>query len=611
MCGIAGFFFRDPAGPGRDHRQALGAMQDALHHRGPDDCGTYVAPDDRCGLTAARLAILDLSAAGHQPMRSDDGRYVIVFNGEIYNFRALRADLEAQGETFRSGSDTEVILRLYQREGRAGVRRLRGMYAFAIYDERTGEGFLARDPLGIKPLYVFQDAARGELVFASELRTLLRPGWVPRKIDPQGLYGYFATGTVPEPRTMIENVRCWPAGHSLRWRDGKIEADKFWTWEFPPEGVVDEETTAATVREALLDSVGCHFESDVPVSIFLSGGIDSTVLLALARARGHKHLHTYSIGFDHSLLDESAIARRTAEHFGVEHSEWRLDAELGRKLFQEFLTALDQPSVDGFNTYVVSRFAHAHGRKVVLSGLGGDELFGGYPSFQRIPQMVALGRRLRWLGPVKTAGARWLDRHGRTPTWQRLGAYLDGPPTLPRAYEAFRGIFTAREAARLAGYYLDLPSDAFRAEAEPPDPRRFPTTTDAVSVMETERYMRNQLLRDSDVMSMANSLELRVPFVDQRLVETISRIPARWRLAQGKKILGAAVPEIPEWVMQQPKRGFTFPFKDWAAGPWMDLLARTDKASGVQPQTWYQKWSVVVFEHWWKQVQGMGSTPRG
>ncbi len=604
MCGIAGFFFRDPPGPERDCCRALSAMRASLHHRGPDDSGLYVAPDDRCGLTAARLAILDLSAAGHQPMRSGDGRHVIVFNGEIYNFRTLRAELEAKGETFQSGSDTEVVLRLYQREGREGVRRLRGMFAFAILDESTGEGFLARDPLGIKPLYVYHDASRGELVFASELRTLLRSGWVPRRIDPQGLYGYFATGSVPEPRTMIENVRCWPAGHSLSWKEGKIETDRFWTWEFPPEDVADEKATVATVREALLDSVDCHFESDVPVSIFLSGGIDSTVLLALARARGHRHLHTYSIGFDDSHLDESVPARRTAEHFGAEHAEWRLDAGTGRELFHEFLPALDQPSVDGFNTYVVSRFAHERGEKVVLSGLGGDELFGGYPSFQRIPQMLAWGRRLRWLGPVRTAFARWMDRHGSTSARQRLGAYLEGPPTLQRAYGGFRGIFTPREAARLAAQYSGLPPESFREEAEMPDARHFPTVMDAVSVLETERYMRNQLLRDSDVMSMANSLELRVPFVDQRLVETVSRIPARWRLAAGKKILRAAVPEIPEWVTQQPKRGFTFPFEVWATGPWTDLLQRMDKIDGVQPRTWYQKWSVVVFEHWWKQVLG-------
>lgn len=564
----------------------------------------HMAADGRGGLAAARLAILDLSAAGHQPMRSDDGRYVIVFNGEIYNFRAVRDELEAKGEKFESGSDTEVILRLYQREGREGVRRLRGMFAFAILDERTGEGFLARDPLGIKPLYVHHDAGKGELTFASELRTLLRSGWVPRKIDPQGLYGYFSTGSVPEPRTMIENVVCLPAGHALSWKDGKIETHSFWTWEFSPESLTDERGAIALVREALLDSVNCHFESDVPVSIFLSGGIDSTALLALARASGHEDLHTYSIGFDNARLDESEPARRTAAHFGAKHAEWRLDAGIGRELFHDFLTALDQPSVDGFNTYVVSRFAHEHGEKVVLSGLGGDELFGGYPSFQRIPQMVAWGRRLRWLGPVKSAVARWLDRHGGTAARQRLGAYLDGPPTLQRAYGGFRGIFTSREAARLAARYSDLPPGSFHEAADAQDDRHFPTITDAISVLEVEHYMRNQLLRDSDVMSMANSLELRVPFVDRRLVETISRIPAHWRLAEGKKILCTAVPEIPEWVTQQPKRGFTFPFKDWATGPWTDLLQQGQKSDGVRSRTWYQKWSVVVFEHWWKQVQG-------
>ena len=598
MCGIAGFLFR--SNPPPDRQKVIAALECSLQHRGPDDRGTYLSPDGRCGLTNTRLAILDLSAAGHQPMRSADGRRVIVFNGEIYNFLELRKELVASGVALQSHSDTEVVLALYERHGPACVERLRGMFAFAVWDEQEGSCFLARDPLGIKPLYYHHDETSGGLLFASEIRSLLATGLVPKRLEPQGLYGYFRSGSVPEPLTMIAGVRCLEAGTRMHWQAGRIARDRFWSLRFGAEPSGSDADAAATVRAALAGSVEHHFVSDVKVGLFLSGGIDSTAILALARAGGRENIRTFSIGFDDDMAaDESGVARRTAEHFGAQHAEWRLDRASGRALFDEFLPHIDQPSVDGFNTYAVSRFTREQGIKVALSGLGGDEIFGGYPSFQQLPRMVALSRAL---GPLRGWGGGLLGRFARNAPFKRLGDFLRQSPTLPNAYTAYRAIHTDAEARALVARFtgaadlkLDTPDDATASD--------YLTATDEISALEFQRYMSNQLLRDSDVMSMANSLELRVPFVDRQLVETVARIPAVQRLQTGKALLLRAVPEVPEWVTNRPKRGFLFPFETWMAGDWGEQpeKAADSAASGPAGRTWYQKWSVFVFAHWWRQ----------
>ena len=582
----------------------LQGFEEALRHRGPDFQGSVQAGDGCVGLTAARLAILDLSPCGRQPMRSADGRHVIVFNGEIYNFQELRDELSAAGVRFQSYGDTEVVLELYRREGAQCVRRLRGMFAFAIWSEEERTCFLARDPLGIKPLYYHYRPENGLLLFASEIRTLLSAGLVAKEINPRALRGYFQSGSVPEPDTLIEGVHCLEAGSWMRWERGRIERQTFWQLGFgtagDPAAFPPSADAVAETRAALLDSVAKHFVSDVPVGLFLSGGIDSTAVLALAKVNGQDDLRTFSVGFDDHDFDESAVARRSAEHFGARHEILRLDAVDGRGLFDQFMRSLDQPSVDGFNTFTVSRFAHEAGLKVVLSGLGGDELFGGYPSFAQVPRLLRGSRRLGWLGPLRCVGGRWLARAAPKPTWRRLGDFLSQPTDLLHAYRTYRGIFTTLEANALtAAATNDSPmpdSAASRPEAD-----IYPTPADAISALEITGYMRNQLLRDSDVMSMANSLELRVPFVDRALFERVTRIPAGRRLRTGKRLLVEAVPEIPAWVTQAPKRGFRFPFEQWLTDDWMPsgaLLAR----SGVRVRSWYQRWAVFVFEDWWRRI---------
>jgi asparagine synthase (glutamine-hydrolysing) len=595
MCGIAGILSNDY--PQEKLEILLQRMQSRLQHRGPDDRGMYISTDCKAALAHSRLSILDLSPAGHQPMSIADGRYWITFNGEIYNFRELRHTLESQGEQFYSQTDTEVILRLYQRLGADCVHQLRGMFAFAIWDDLEKTCFLARDPLGIKPLYYWQTGST--LVFASELRAILATGLPAMTLSMEGLYGYLVSGSVPEPHTLIEGIHCLAAGHWLRWQCGTISQNQYWQIDFTPEAI-DRPEAAQKVRHALVDSIKHHFVSDVSVGIFLSGGIDSSAVVALASQTQTNQLRTYSIAFEEPEWNEGEIASKVAQQFGTHHTEYKITASLGRELFPQFLTAIDQPSIDGFNTFCVSQVAHKDGTKVVLSGLGGDELFAGYKSFQKVPQMVRCSQRLQALHPIRTGMGMALERWGNTPQVKRLGDFLQQTPNSATAYRSFRGIFSHREACAIAKQYL--PDRALPARNRDNSSPNLPSLEDKVSLLELSGYMRNQLLRDSDVMSMAWGLELRVPLVDRVLLETISSIPSTLRLAPGKQLLIQAVPELPTWVVNRPKRGFLFPFEQWMAGEWRDHFRELDNHKNVSVKPWYRRWSLALLQYWWEEV---------
>jgi len=581
--------------------QRLLMMQSALLHRGPDDRGVFQSAQPNggawggvsCGLVHTRLSILDLSPAGHQPMTFSSGGLSIVFNGEIYNFKELKAQLTSMGETgFVSNSDTEILLRLFKQFGPACLEKLRGMFAFAIWDDKGKTLFLARDPLGIKPLYYsFQD---GRLVFASELRAIMASGLVQPEPDPTAIYHYFRTGTVAEPATLLRGVRMLEAGHWLCWKEEKIDVRNFWQLKFSNDDDFNGDAVQL-VRSALLDSVNSHFVSDVPVGIFLSGGIDSTALVALAKCNGHEKLESFTIGFNESNFDETDLAARTAKHFGTSHHSLKVDAATGRDLFQRYLRIVDQPSNDGLNTFSISEFARQNNLRVVLSGLGGDELFGGYPSFRRIPQMVKTARSCSFLKPIlaRVLGAAGGLSHNLQA--QRLAEFLKSRSGPEEAYAAVRGVFTHVESKFLVRsiFAQELP------EIIPSPVRGFSAMhlLDEVSGFEITRYMRNQVLRDSDVMSMACGLELRVPFIDRVLLETIARIPAQLRLRPGKLMLLEAVPEIPEWISSRPKRGFSFPFQQWLGHEWKTTFEKSTKDTGLYLGSWYRTWALFMLQH--------------
>ncbi|MGA3006426.1 MAG: asparagine synthase (glutamine-hydrolyzing), partial [Opitutaceae bacterium] len=400
MCGIAGFVSATDAPAERE--ATVMRMCAALWHRGPDDGGSVTQGEATLGMR--RLAIFD-PTNGHQPMSTDDGRFHLVFNGAIYNHREIRAELESAGYRFKTHCDTEVLLAAYAHWGEACLVRLRGMFAFAVWDTPAQSLFLARDAFGIKPLYVCHAGPR--LLFASELNALLTSGAVPAEIDPQAVSDYLAWFAVPAPRTIWRDIFSLRPGECMTLRGGRIYIRPWWTFQKISDKIKPCATRDDFVRELrahLEDTIRAHLLADVPVGAFLSGGLDSSVIVGLMQHAGAERLKTFSIGFDESEYSEAAPAARAARHFGAEHHPSVLTGTQVAADLEKFVGSLDQPTGDGLNTYYVSRAAHAGGVVAALSGLGGDELFGGYPSFSDLPRL-----------------ARWL------PLWQSLPAFLRQP----------------------------------------------------------------------------------------------------------------------------------------------------------------------------------------
>ena len=586
MCGIAGILSFE-----NQHSEYAGkvtAMQAALLHRGPDDTGLFHSTSTPTVLAHTRLAIIALGPDGHQPMSIDSSRYWITYNGEIYNHAELRSWLRGQGLDCATTSDTEIILQLYALEGADCVKRLQGMFAFVIWDEQTQTGFAARDPMGIKPLY-YQDL-NGEFIFASELRALLRAELSEPSLNKQSAFEYFRSGSVAEPNTLIEGMRMLEAGTCLKISNSGIEKHTYWQASFPTAGnsQMDRKAAVAITRQAIIDSIERHLVSDVPVGLFLSGGIDSTVILALASQISDKPIETFSIAFEDPLLNEGDLARRVAEKFGAEHTELRMSAESARPLFQSFLNDMDQPTIDGFNTYCVAKLAHDNGIKVSLSGLGADELFGGYKSFQVIPKMARVSSIFAVMAPLLALIEKKFTSVLQ-PKHKRLLDMFEKPGSLLLAQRSLRGIFSKSEANSLAKTLTT------KGKTEPVLEI---SQADQISKIELETYLRNQLLRDSDVMSMAWGLELRVPFIDSVFIDTILKIPSAHRISEGKQLLIDAVPEVPEWIYNRPKQGFAFPFDAWFKEDWNSIPLKTKTPTWLPLTPWYRRWSLTVIEHW-------------
>lgn len=585
MCGIAGLLSTKP---NIELAAPLAAMQKVIEHRGPDGHGDFFCSSKHAALAHTRLAIIDLSKSASQPMGTPDGRYTITYNGEIYNYQKLRARLESEGETFQSNSDTEVILKMYASKGAQCVHFLRGMFAFVIWDSKEKTAFAARDPLGIKPFYYLRDS--DHFAFASELRAVIASGLSTQKLSSRGLTGYLMRGTVQEPDTLISDIKMLSAGSHLTWRKGKVKIQRYWGIKYKTQYVNRKQAIEMT-RTALEDSVRAHFVSDVPVGIFLSGGIDSTALLALAKKVTKKPINTYSIAFGNPEWNEGDIAEKTAKHFGANHTEFLMSPTEAQPLFFEFLDAVDQPTIDGFNTYCVAKMASQAGEKVVLSGLGADELFAGYKSFEVIPEMLEKSEKLSILSPLLGSTSRFLTMI--LPTKQRR--FIDAlstPRSVAAAHRSLRGIFSCDEALALTQSITGKPASL--PKLKEPSAEELP---DQISQLEMTSYMRNQLLRDSDVASMAWGLELRVPFVDKVLVDRISTIPSDLRLQQGKTLLIDAVPELPEWVLERPKQGFRFPFDEWFSEEWADM-STLPTPQWIPQKPWYRRWALAVLSDW-------------
>jgi asparagine synthase (glutamine-hydrolysing) len=516
-----------------------------------------------------RLAIFDPNN-GHQPMTTPDGRHTIVFNGAIYNFHSLQTELESHSWIFRTRCDTEVLLAALAQWGEAALNRIRGMYAFALWDSAEETLLVARDPFGIKPLYYTQEG--GRLLFASEIGALLASGCIPGEIDPLSVADYLAWLSVPAPRTIFRGVQCLPPGFSMRFCRGKLDVKASWSFS----AIASDSAVCSTredfvrgLRVRLDDSIRAHVLADVPVGIFLSGGLDSAIVAGLMSKASGDALKTFSIGFEEDGFSEADEAEATARHFGaVHHTRIVTGDEVARDI-DRFIDACDQPTGDGVNTYYASQTAQQGGVKVALSGLGGDELFGGYPSFRSLP---ALARRLpmwrRVPGPLRSLVTECL-RHGGVRS-RKLSDILANARDVHELGALNRRVFS--ESSRLSVLAADVVDNL--VSTSPFHPRLDSIRADVgigdlfsvVSAWELRTYMADVLLRDSDVMSMQHSIELRVPFVDRPLIEWLWRQPSRFkgdRRHPKSALVEATVDILPPGLMNRKKRGFTLPFPIW------------------------------------------------
>jgi asparagine synthase (glutamine-hydrolysing) len=608
MCGINGIFAYHYAANTID-RAELMHTRDHMAARGPDGLGAWVAADGRIGLGHRRLAIIDLSDAASQPMVSADGRLIVTFNGEICNHLELRRRLEAKGHIFRSQSDTEVLLHLYARDGEAMVQDLRGMFAFAIWDAERRKLLLARDPYGIKPLYYSDDG--WTFRFASQVKALLAGGAIAGDRDPAGQVGFYLFGSVPEPFTTHRQVQALPAGTTLVVdRIGAHEprryhsiAQVYCDAEAKAQGRrgADREKMADEVRQALLDSVRAHLVADVPVGVFLSGGIDSGALVGLMRDAGQHDIQAVTLAFGEFRgrhEDEAPLADEVARLYGARHVTRVVTREEFEADLPRIIEAMDQPSIDGVNTWFVSKAARELGLKVALSGLGGDELLGGYPSFRDIPRWVrffGLPGSLPLLGKAARVAAQPLVAAlGASP---KSAGMLELGGSYAGAYLLRRGLFMPWELGQVLA--SDVVTEGLRrlaplrliGQAIEPRPR---SAHAKVAALEASLYMRNQLLRDADWASMAHGLEVRVPLVDHALLPTVATAActARWSepgITKASLALSPSTP-LPERIVSRAKTGFTTPIGSWLQSRSLPALAPLSHV-GRNPKHWARQWA--------------------
>ena len=542
---------------------AVQRMTAAQFNRGPDGCGLY--HDSVVALGHRRLSIIDTSEAGKQPMSNETGTVWVTYNGEIYNYKEARGELASAGHVFASQSDTEVLVHGYEEWGIEGLlRRLRGMFAFAIYDATCGRVVLARDRLGIKPLYYTRRPRTGRLAFASEVKAVVESGLAAAETDRKALAGFLLFGSVPAPQTIVQDVECLLPGHYLVAETGHVETRRYWDMKFEAAAV----SNSVPLSEVLHDATQRHLMSDVPLGIFLSGGVDSAGLVALASPK-NQNLKTLTISFSESEFDEAAAARRIAEHFHTDHHELRVSSADFATELPKILAAMDQPTNDGVNTYFVARAAREAGLIVVLSGLGGDELFWGYPHYHWITRnrgrLRAFASAPAFAKRALANGAVALGRARGKESWMRLGALSAGPDP-EGLYLAFRGFFACEQAQRLLGNTQAEMNSLLGEAREALRPTISSSRSNDVNFIEFKRYLHDQLLRDTDVFSMAHSVEVRVPYLDDEVVTRALALPGNLKMSRSmnKPALVEAIGDsMIEETARRPKRGFSFPMAKW------------------------------------------------
>lgn len=566
MCGINGIYgLKDEVVA----KQKVATMNNTMHHRGPDDHGIFY--EDNIVLGHQRLSIIDLTAAGHQPMHSYDGRYHIVYNGELYNFRDLKFELQRvvsgsgqQSYFFQTNSDTEVIIAAYARWGADCLKHFNGMFAFAIWDSVTKELFIARDRLGIKPLYYF--FTEGIFAFSSEIRSLVSNGIIPKKLDEDSLTDYLRYQTVHAPNTMLKGVKMLMPGHAILLKDGKPVIRKYWELSCgQKKNDKSYQEVCKDVNDLLTSAVQRRLIADVPFGAFLSGGIDSSAIVGLMSKVSSEKVKTFTVTFDESEFSEAQYATMIAKKFNTDHHEIKLRPEDFLKELPNALKSMDHPSGDGPNTYVVSKATRNAGITMALSGLGGDEVFGGYEVFKRNLEI----RNKAWMNAVPkfarfSAGALMKNLKPGIGS-EKMAAFLQGEKiNFEHFYPLSRQVLMDDQIKKLLKNEQlteNVVSKVLKTDSV--------TSRDFIisrtSIAEISTYMQNVLLRDTDQMSMAHALEVRVPFIDYTLVEYVLELPDRYKSTSSpKKLLVDALGDLlPSDIVNRPKMGFTLPWKQW------------------------------------------------
>jgi asparagine synthase (glutamine-hydrolysing) len=573
VCGFSTIFRYKNNYYNSNIKKWLIASNAALKQRGPDSHGVWMSQDQSIGFSHRRLSIIDPRPISDQPMAISGEDLVIVFNGEIYNYKNLRSDLKKQGAKFVTNSDTEVILRLYQFEGINAFKKLRGMFAFAIWDDRRKGLLLVRDPLGIKPLYFSDDG--NTIRAASQVKAIVASGGIDTSPEPAGHVGFFLWGYVPEPYTLYKGIQSLQPGTVL-WKKKESNKKKIITfYNLADELRKSENRNVSATKNQVLEvlkysleeSVKHHITSDVPVGVFLSSGMDSTSIASIAANCSSAPLRTITLGFkeyENTLYDETILAEHTAKQLNSNHQTHWIDRDEFLAELKNIFRSMDQPSIDGVNTYFISKVAKKAGLKAALSGLGGDELFGGYPSFTQIPRIVAFTSPFSAIGKGFRMISSPLLSKFTSPKYASLFEYGNSPGG---AYLLRRGLFMPWEIPDILGFEM---TNNGLAKLDPivslnKSVNGIRNDHLIVSALEWSFFMRSMLLRDVDWASMAHSLEVRVPLVDIKVIETLAPMLCSSMKPGKKSMVKVAWKEAPKQILNRKKSGFLFPIKEWVS----------------------------------------------
>lgn len=590
MCGIAGIISKGDASPNL-LKVSLQKMSEAMANRGPDASGFWKSPDAKVYFTHRRLSIIDLDERSNQPMVSCSGRYVICFNGEIYNYIELRRKLVADGFLFRTSSDTEVILAMFEKYGESMLTKLRGMFAIAIWDSFDKKLFLARDPYGIKPLYYSNIS--GHFLFSSQVKSLLKSELISKTADPIGQAGFWLTGSVPDPYTWFADIKSLKSGH-FAWIDSqqRILIKSFWdindSWRKLDNQNLQKKDLSEYVREQVTSSIKAHLVADVPVGVFLSGGVDSTTVAALIRENSSKEVTGITISFNEfegQHHDETPLAVKIAKKYDIRHYVRKVTKKEFHDDLPAILSSMDQPTLDGINTWYASKAAKECGLKVVMSGIGGDELFFGYPSFKQIPSLYSKYKLITHLplgNKIFQLGGKAMEKKSGNARWGLISKYAK---TLHGCYWLKRGLFLPSQLEELMGKDLAEQANSMYSPEKYIYDQSGELSLDsiiAVGQLESTCYLKNQLLRDTDWASMHHGVEVRTPLVDAWLLNSMKQVFAQLKNESHKTYLAnCPTSPIPEYITKRVKTGFGVPLNSW-----LNSSNSSTSQSGLDSQNW-------------------------